>query len=470
MRTILLVAFVQLTALSTQAQNTGINGPSVDEREELVSIASRIAGYQEYNMDFNKAYVKDIHDYFDKDSTHPLIAYMKVIRDSNSIGFDALANMAVHLSDPPALEPLVAFNDSIPDKRYGKAVALTFDSLLRQFYTDTHFHDFFLAHKPMYDLAKGRFMALFQKLDRSWYHDFYGIDPKGTFNIVIGLGNGGGNYGPKVIFPDGDEQRYAIIGAWKFDSAAAPLFSEDEYLPTLIHEFNHSYVNWLTAENIEQLSKSGDSIYPVVAGRMQRQAYGEWKTMMSEALVRAAVIRYMIDHQVDSTKIAKERLEQLNRGFLWIDGLVSLLGNYETERSTYPTLRSYMPQIITFYKTTASHIHEMDDNYAMHKPHVRSIEPFANKDTTVDPTITQIKVHFDKPLFGKGYSINYGEGGNDHWPNIKDIRYADNNQSVILQVSLKPGWDYDFILTGNSFRSVDGYPLEPYEVKFKTRY
>lgn len=46
MRTILLVALVQLMALSTQAQTTGINGPSVDEREELVSIASRIAGYQ----------------------------------------------------------------------------------------------------------------------------------------------------------------------------------------------------------------------------------------------------------------------------------------------------------------------------------------------------------------------------------------------------------------------------------------
>ncbi|MFC3354953.1 DUF4932 domain-containing protein [Sphingobacterium zeae] len=56
--------------------------------------------------------------------------------------------------------------------------------------------------------------------------------------------------------------------------------------------------------------------------KMNRQAYGSWQTMLNEALVRAAVIKYQKDHNFSAEEISKETNGQLDRGFLWIEKLV----------------------------------------------------------------------------------------------------------------------------------------------------
>ena len=35
------------------------------------------------------------------------------------LGFDGVMSIAVHLSAPPALAPVVPFSDGVPDKRWG---------------------------------------------------------------------------------------------------------------------------------------------------------------------------------------------------------------------------------------------------------------------------------------------------------------------------------------------------------------
>ncbi len=65
---------------------------------------------------------------------------------------------------------------------------------------------------------------------------------------------------------------------------------------------------------------------------MKSQAYGNWETMINESLVRASVIRYMIDNNYSQKEINEEILIQRGRKFLWIKELVDLLGNYEQNR------------------------------------------------------------------------------------------------------------------------------------------
>ena len=138
--------------------------------------------------------------------------------------------------------------------------------------------------------------------------------------------------------------------------------------------------------------------------------------------------------------------------------MVDLLDQYEKERKTYPTLESFMPQIISFYQTTATNITTIKENYDSKIPHVLSIQPFENDSKKVDPNIKEIKIHFDKPLLGKGYSFKPGDKNFD--PKIGKIGYIDDNMGITIEVDLKPNREYYFILIGYAFKTKEGFPLE----------
>jgi hypothetical protein len=471
MKKTFLTSVFLLTALLTIGQtNSILSPPKVDRRIELLSIVSRLAGYEEYSQDRYKPYVKDIHAHFDKYINHPLIKFAKELRDSNGIGFDAVMLMAVHLKQPPALTPLITFSKNIPEERWGLAAAKKFASLLQKFYVDANCESFFKAEENTYRLAEEKFKPVYDKLDLNWYKHYYGKMPTGKFNIIIGLGNGGGNYGPNIIFPDGKEEIYAIIGTWDTDSLGQPHYTLEDDFPILLHEFNHSFVNCLIEKNKTAFEKSGSFIFndSLIKAKMESQAYGTWEAMLSEALVRASVINYLKYHEPDGKSAEKELITELDNGFFWMKELVNLLSTYENSRQHYPTLDSFMPEIILFYNKTAKDISVLKGNYYKLCPHVLSIEQFKNNARDVDPALTELKITFDKPLIGKGWSILHGDKGKNFDPVTKAIEYTNNNTAIRLNVLLKPDTEYQFVLSGLAFKTPDGYPLDTYVVNFRT--
>lgn len=333
--------------------------PRVDRRIELLSIVFRLAGNMEYNDDIFRSYTTDIHSHFDKFKDHELIRFTREIRDKNRIGFDAVMKMAIWLEQPPALNPIVPFTSDIPDRRWGQENAGKFLKLLQQFYTEAKCEEFFNAHKELYRISEERYKSVYESVDLSWFNRYYGTQLKGSFNIVPGLGNGGGNYGVKTVMPDGKEAMYAIMQTSVIDSTNYPVYDVSFNLPTLIHEFNHSYVNEIQMKYEKELENSGARLYGLVSEVMRRMAYGNWQTMINEALVRASVIRYMMNHNSDITLARKQMMSEYGRGFYWITGLVNCLGEYEKSSDKYPTLDSYMPVIICFYNEVARNIDQM---------------------------------------------------------------------------------------------------------------
>ena len=79
----------------------------VDKRVELLGIVARLAEYPEYCRNDNAPYIADIHAHFDRYKTHPLIELMRRLKKENSIGYDAVVRMALHLGQPPGLKPIV---------------------------------------------------------------------------------------------------------------------------------------------------------------------------------------------------------------------------------------------------------------------------------------------------------------------------------------------------------------------------
>jgi len=193
-------------------------------------------------------------------------------------------------------------------------------------------------------------------MDLKWFTRYYGIEPKGSFNIIPGLGNGGGNYGVKAVLPDGKEAMYAIMQTSSIDSTNIPVYDVNFNLPTLIHEFNHSYVNDIQKRYEKDLENSGVKLYGIVADGMRGLAYTELISMLNEALIRASVVRYLMNHNSDLAVAKKQLMSEYGRGFFWITGLVNCLGEYEKNRDKYPTLESYSPVIISFYNEVAGNI------------------------------------------------------------------------------------------------------------------
>lgn len=92
------------------------------------------------------------------------------------------------------------------------------------------------------------------------------------------------------------------MGAWVTDSVGMVVYPPELILPILIHEFNHSFINF----DPETFRTSGEQIYAAVGEQMARQAYGQWSIVLTEAMVRAAVIKYMKDHNFPAVEITKE--------------------------------------------------------------------------------------------------------------------------------------------------------------------
>lgn len=465
---LLAALFGQKTSLANSIDTFHIE-TKVDKRVELLSIVFRLAGNEEYSTDYFKTYAADINKYFAPYKTHPLVAFAKKIADEKGISYDAVMAMAIQLNQPPLLTPIVPFKQRLPDRRWNEEDAIKFTSLLKQFYTETNFEKFFNEHISLYNIAINRFNNVAKDVDYSWYKAFYGSIPLATFDLVIGLGNCGQNYGPHLVYPNGKEEMYAIMGTWSTDSTGLPTYDKTAFLPIIIHEYNHSFINPLVDNNLKELGRPGQKIFIQLKEEMERAGWGNWKNMLYETLVRASVAEYVKKHDKDSLNIHEYIYNERKSGYIWIDSLISWLDYYETNRNAYPTFSSLMYQLVIHYNHLANNMDNVKNIYESKRPQVISLAPFQNNAQNVDTSIKEIIINFSEPLNPNHFSIRLGEGGQEHMPLTDLGGYTNNNQSLHLKVSLKPNWEYSFNLGSQKFASADGYPLKEFMVKFKTR-
>ncbi len=351
MRKLIVIALAVMSLQVFAQQSTILEKPTVDKRIELLSIVFRLAEAPEYSATIFKLYTDRIENHFAPYKNHELIDYCKSLRESFGISFDAVMSMAIHLDEN--LKLLNTVKDNSLEERWTKDAASKFSKLLRKFYKDANCEQFFTDNKDLYAEASNRFLPIYEHIDLQWYHTFFGREPQEKFIIINGLGNGPGNYGPGVLYKDGNEDLFAIMGAWDVDSVGMPVFLIEDYLPTLIHEFNHSFVNYLNAKYRDLFKESAPEIFAVVEDKMRSQAYGDWETMLNEALVRAAVIKYMKDHDYAKQEVDRATLYEIGRGFYWISDLISELDAYDQHRDQYQDLDSYIPHLAECYKVWA---------------------------------------------------------------------------------------------------------------------
>jgi hypothetical protein len=359
---------------------------SVDPRVELMSILFRLAGNQEYNKGGVPVYDRVIEHHFEAFKDHQAVRLARQLHNADGVGYDAVVSLAVHVTDIDTLSERIPFDhpNSELDQRWHGVKARKFLEAARRFVKDSKFHEFLAGRRVLYESTQSRLSASLNDFDLTWFDKFFGAKPGARFVVVPGLVNGGSSYGPKFRGTDGREELYSILGVWIVDGDGLPLFNKG-ILKTVVHEFAHSYANPLITKFARSMDKSAAQINQPVKQAMQAQAYGGPQTLLHESLVRACTARYVVAHEGEPAAQQQIQLEQMN-SFIWTRELSDLLGEYEQNRETYPTLEKFMPHIVAYFNDLAPRAAAMVRAYEDSRPHVVSMTP-TNGALNVDPAL-----------------------------------------------------------------------------------
>ncbi len=462
----ILIVFACLTAHS----QTPIIQPKVDERVELLSIVFRLAEAEEYMNNDIADYTKDIDEYFFQFKEHEVIKYAKEIRQTNEVAYDAVMSMAVRIE----IKDGIRFNENIfpldLDKRWGQENADKFIKLLAQFYIESKFHDFFINHSLLYNVAEKNFNTILSKIKFDWFQNFFGEKPNGDYNLFISLTNGGNNYGANTHFKDGRKDIFSIIGTWRTDSLKNPIYSVNT-ISTIIHEFNHSFCNPLIDANYDKMDKQASKFFKLVSKILSQQAYDIPKIMLYEILVRACVIKYYQNNKISENKVKSLIANEKSNGFLWIEELVNLLSNYEKNRDKYLTLNSFMPEIVNLQNKLSPK--KIQKKYNSECPQIVSIN-IKNNSKNIDPNLSEVVVTFNKPMNTGCNGTSYGKKGEKYFPEFrKDLKSKwDENikNKWTFYITLKPNTEYSMSFPAQFFMDENYHFLkETYYLDFKTK-
>lgn len=327
----------------------------VDARVELLTLVFRLIGANEFNQPAsNSPYAEEIELWFGPARDHEVCRLARDLRRERGISFDAVPNLAVHLTPPPELAlrvPLEPWPERL-DERWKGADLAGFLEALRAFSEQTGFPEFQESFQEVQRAAEASLAAAVEGARvLPWLREFFGLDAGTSYVAVPGLLCGPGNFGVSVRLADGTLELWPVLGAASWEADGRPRYGALD-VPLVAHEFTHAFANPVIDAHWGALAPAFETLFLRVQEVMARQAYGTPKTVAYESLVRACVVRHAA-RQFGAEAAAKQQAYEIGRGFAWTGELAALLQQYEGERATYPTLRDFGPKLAEFFAGVA---------------------------------------------------------------------------------------------------------------------
>ena len=357
-----------------------------DERFELTSIMFALAGAQEYCQCEIPSYWRGIEGLaIEYDSLAP-INFIRELRKSNAIGYNAVSSTADILEIKNGKISLKSQYDiskiSEIDSRWTEDLFADYIKMLNIFYAESKFNLFFESHRGLYAVAEQRMDEQLKKVNMTWFESFYGksLDTS-SLTVYVSLTNGPSNY----AVPSG-----ILIGAGS-DSEGNPYFGEG--ISLLIHEFGHHYTNPIFATYWPQMEAAAKKIYPYVEAKMLENAYSGAKDMMGEWLNNLFMLMYYKENDDIWLRTLSETYA--SRGFVWIIPTVDYMMNFYNNRNQYPTINDFMPQLVVYINELADNIESIIQDYVEKQPYVVDVSP--SRGSTISG-ITEVVITFSEPM------------------------------------------------------------------------
>ena len=333
---------------ANQPSATSALQAEVMETVELMSVLSRVAGYQEYGRDWGEQYVQDIDNWFASYNQHPIIEFYQGLRQQYGIAYDAPMSLAVRLSaDGGKIVKLQEEGDSGLDGRWNGVDMKKFLGLLNQFYTDTRFHEFFQQHQSYYQKElKSINDNVMSYIHPEWFSKFYGEPSANTNKVVVGFANGGNGYGAYRHLKGQNQDDFVIVGHYSFVQEG----QSQEETRDVIAMMVIGMLNNLPAQSSSEEEKTV-ALFKEVGKKMLvnnqnlvRQ-YGDSQSLINNSIGEAAEIIYAMENGASAKQVGRQLANDISAGFTWMPELVTAMRDYVSHRNKYSKISDFYPQI-----------------------------------------------------------------------------------------------------------------------------
>ena len=309
----------------------------VDPRIELINIVENAKSFEEKHLR-EPTMKQEISNYFMLYRDHPAVGMMQELR---AMGFTYTRPRFFILgcTDPPELRQLYPLKQLYPYSHIhwipDEETLAEFRQGLRDFYNDAKFGTFYHEHQADYerlldvvatDLRERDYITLIE--------DYFGMRKDEYVLVYSPISSGGFGI---WIEAEGKITVYAIM--------------PHGYVPWLLHEFGHTFVNPITDEFRDEIDQY-HNLFPSIRNDLPSY-YTDWYTAVNEHIIRAFTAR--METILDGEEAGKWALErELSDGFKYIVPMYERLEEYEANRDKYPDFRSFYPRIVDLFAELSS--------------------------------------------------------------------------------------------------------------------
>lgn len=453
------------------------NGVSVivDERIELTSIAFRLAGAGEYVTDWMPEYLAEIDSCFAPYKDHELFSFIRESREEYNFAYSIPAKAALMLDLSRGRVRISR------DWEVGKEFASEEDlycwtedlfrrfvDLLDDFYRKSRFHEFFSAHKDFYAAAVEQCTEIPLQVDTDWFEKFYG-EPAVGVDLYLGLCNGNSNYSiPDVSHKKEWDGRLAIVIGTVSGPEGMPAIME-QHFSVIIHEIAHYYTNPLARKYYSQMEESMKTIFPYIEDDMAKIGYRHVETVAVEWINELFSIVYLRDAFESGRSYFSHKhwvaLDE-DKGYIWMSRAMDFMDNFDADRTLYPTIKEFMPQIVAFTNGLPEKWDTITAEFGNRHPYVTDIYPAGG---IIPEGVDVIRIRFSEPMT-EGIQGLMRMEGYDMLPFDFSASFWEDDRTFVIKLGLlEPGKEYGVCLPRGAFFSSDLVSIaEDYKMVFKT--
>ncbi|MFQ5719489.1 MAG: DUF4932 domain-containing protein [Acidobacteriota bacterium] len=278
--------------------------------------------------------------------------HLKTLRAQGLWG-DRLLELAMHLSEPPALERVVPWSDGLlavaggGEDETAPAQLDRFVDELRDFAEKSRFMERYTRKADEYQAMQTTLETTFKgtrPLEQNT--GFWGVDAPGDFYLL-----------PSPVMLGGSLASVAVGSRTHQFMAFGPARPEDlentGFLHHVVyHELSHPLVDPVLAAHRDDLDGS-KQLWFAVSSRLSRgQNVLNWTDCVGEHLLRAYNVRLLRDQSAVQAELAID--SEVAAGFLYMRQFLALLDDYAADRKRWPDLAAFMPEMSTRLDATAS--------------------------------------------------------------------------------------------------------------------